>query len=133
MITESHNENVLTHVQIEIEDIQEEVDFWNSSVVCYVVGENPRMNVMKGFIRRTWRNLKVDKVSMVKKGVYLVRFQTMESRDKVLAGHNFFDSKPLILRPWSVHMNMEQEEIRVVPIWIQLKFKFKYLGGQIFV
>lgn len=39
-------------VQIEIEDIQDEIDYWNSSIVSYVIGANPPLPVMKGFIRR---------------------------------------------------------------------------------
>lgn len=80
----------MSPIHIELDDIQDEVDFWNSSVVCYIVGANTLLNVMEGFIRRIWRNLKVNKVVMVKKGVYLVRFLTMDSRDKVFAGHYFF-------------------------------------------
>ncbi|XP_056685457.1 uncharacterized protein [Spinacia oleracea] len=53
---------------------------------------------MEGYVRRVWRNQKVDKVSMVKK------------------------------RGIPVDMNMEKEEIRVVPIWVQLKLNFKYWG-----
>lgn len=39
-------------VQIEIEDIQDKIDYWNSYIVCYVIGANPPLPVMKGFIRR---------------------------------------------------------------------------------
>ena len=113
-------------VQIELDDIQSEIDFWNSAVVCYVVGANPPINVMEGYVRRIWGGLKVDKVVLVKKGVYLVRFLSMESRDKVLQGHYFFDSKPLIVKPWDQDLDMDKEEVQVVPIWIQLKLNFKY-------
>ncbi|XP_021845308.2 uncharacterized protein [Spinacia oleracea] len=50
----------------------------------------------------------------------------MESRDKVLQGHYFFDSKPLIVKPWDQDLDMDKEEVQVVPIWIQLKLNFKY-------
>ncbi|XP_056697705.1 uncharacterized protein [Spinacia oleracea] len=52
----------------------------------------------------------------------------MEARDTVLTGHCFFDKKPLIVRPWSVDMDMEKEEVQVIPIWIQLRLNFKYWG-----
>ncbi|XP_021850472.2 uncharacterized protein [Spinacia oleracea] len=32
------------------------------------------------------------------------------------------------MKPWSVDMDMEKEEIRSVPIWIQLKLNIKYWG-----
>ncbi|XP_021861971.2 uncharacterized protein [Spinacia oleracea] len=119
-------EDTIAPVQIELDDIQSEIDFWNSTVVCYIVGANPPINVMEGFVRRIWGSLKVDKVVLVKKGVYLVRFLSMESRDKVLKGHYFFDNKPLIVKPWDQDVDMEKEVVQVVPIWIQLKLNFKY-------
>lgn len=65
---------------------------------------------------------------MTKKGVFLVRFLTMDSRDKVLSGRYFFDSKPLILKAWSAEMDMEKEDVQLVPIWVKLKLNFKYWG-----
>ena len=49
----NHDEPVLLDsnvnpIEIDFEDIQEEVDFWNSAVVCYIVGSNPPLNVMEG-------------------------------------------------------------------------------------
>lgn len=119
---------VSSPVQIDLNDIQDEVDFWNSSIICYIIGANPPIHVMEGFIRRIWKNFNVDKVVLVKKGIYLVRFLTMDMRDKVTSGHFFFDSKPMIVKPWSVDMDMEKEEIKSVPIWIQLILNFKYWG-----
>lgn len=127
---ESKDLNVQTDspVQIELDDIQEEVEFWNSSVICYIIGANPPAHVMDGFVRRIWRKFNVDKVIMVKKGIYLVRFLTMDMRDKVLLGHHFFDSKPVIVKPWSVEMDIEKEEVKSVPIWVQMQLNFKYWG-----
>lgn len=65
------NRTCVNEVKIDMEDIQEEVDFWNSAVICYVVGSNPPIQVMEGFIWRIWKNFQVDKVAMVKKGIYI--------------------------------------------------------------
>ena len=62
-----------TVVKIDDEDIQSEVDFWSSSVIYYVIGVNPPAYVMEGFIRKIWKNLGVDKVGMLKTGVFIVR------------------------------------------------------------
>ncbi|XP_056697466.1 uncharacterized protein [Spinacia oleracea] len=107
---------------------QEEVDFWSSSIICYVVGANPPIHVMEGFIRRIWKKYYVDKVVLVKKGVFLVRFLTMDMTDKVTSGHLFFDNKPMVVKPWNVDMDMEKEDLKYVPIWIQLRLNFKYWG-----
>ena len=37
--------------------------------------------------------MRVDKLPVVKKGIFLVRFEAMDSRDNVFAGNYFFDKK----------------------------------------
>lgn len=61
-------------VKINVDDIQEEVDFWNPVVICYVAGSNPLIQVMTGFFRCIWKKLGIDKVALLKKGIYIVRF-----------------------------------------------------------
>lgn len=71
-------------------EIQDETDYWSSFVVCYVIGTNPPIQVMDGFIRRVWKAYNVDKVVMVKKGRFIVRYTAMVSCDKVLSRAFFF-------------------------------------------
>lgn len=62
------NECVLNNmVKIELEDIQSMIDFWSLSVVCYVIGADPPVHVMDGFVRRIWKNKGIDRVAMIKK------------------------------------------------------------------
>lgn len=81
-LTENHIHR--NDVKIETDVIQEEIDFWNSAVIYYVVGSNPPIEVMEGFIRRIWKKYNVDKVALIIKGIYIVRFMSMDNRDKVL-------------------------------------------------
>lgn len=67
-------------------------------------------------IRRILGHYKVDKVVFVKKGMYLVRFNAMKSRDKVLAGHFFFDNKPMMMKDWFVDMDRKKEEVKTLSI-----------------
>ncbi|KAL2923717.1 Nuclear protein MDM1 [Bienertia sinuspersici] len=61
--------------------------------------------------------------------MFLIRFQSMENRDKVLAmGRVFFDYKPVILKAWHVDMEINKEDIQKIPIWVQLDLHFKYWG-----
>lgn len=39
-------------VKITEEDIEDEIAFWNSALVCYVLGANSPLSVMEGFFRR---------------------------------------------------------------------------------
>ncbi|KAL2897990.1 putative shell protein 2, partial [Bienertia sinuspersici] len=116
-------------VQITSEDVQPEIEFWQSSVVAFVIGASPPVQVMEGFIRRIWKQYGVDKVINLPKGMYLIRINSMENRDKVLQHERpFFDSKPMILKPWVEDMDFMQDEIKKIPIWIQVSVDFKYWG-----
>lgn len=59
---------------ITFDDIAHEVTFWQSSVVCFVLGANPPLLVIDGFASGIWKNLEIDKIGMVVKEVFLVRF-----------------------------------------------------------
>ncbi|KMT03649.1 hypothetical protein BVRB_8g189880 [Beta vulgaris subsp. vulgaris] len=126
-ILQSENDKI---VRTELEDIQDEVCYWNSAIVCSVVGANPPLSVIEGFFMRIWKDLGVDKVASVEYGVYIVRFFTMENRDKVLSDyHPTFDKKPVICKPWHNDIVNFKDEISVVPIWIQLKnLNLKFWG-----
>lgn len=66
----------------------------------------------------------------MKKRIYIVRFQSMESRKKALDdGVKLFDKKPLIVEPWSPNMDMKKTEVEKVPIWVKFpELDLKYWG-----
>ncbi|KAL2900388.1 Ferredoxin--NADP reductase 1 [Bienertia sinuspersici] len=115
--------------QITQGDIKPEIDYWQSSIVGYVIGANPPGNVMEGFLRCIWKKFDIDKVVTIKKGMFLVRFCSIEKRDQVLSMEcPFFDSKPMIIKPWTEDMDLTKEDVKTVPIWIQLSVDFRYWG-----
>ncbi|XP_056685651.1 uncharacterized protein [Spinacia oleracea] len=124
------NENLIPPVIIELDDIEDEITFWKSAIVCYVLGANPPQHVMEGYVHRIWGKLGVDKVAMVGKGLLLIRFATMENCQKVInGGTQFFDSKPLIIKPWFEEINYAKDPIKQVPVWIKLPgLEVKYWG-----
>ena len=63
--------------KIEPHDVQSEIDYWKSAVLCSVIGANPPLEIIEGFVRRIWQTCEIDKVCFVRKGVYLVRFQNL--------------------------------------------------------
>ena len=72
----------------------------------------------------------MDKVVVISKGVYLVRFNAMDSRESVLQGHYFFDSKPVIMKPCHPDLALDKESSQSLPIWVQLKLGLKYWGRE---
>jgi len=81
-------------------DIEEEIAYWQNTVVYCVLKANPPVEVIKGFVKRIWSAYAIDKVLLVKKGLYLVRF--LEAQDAKTVAHNglyHFDHKPFIVKP----------------------------------
>ena len=70
-------------VKITYEDIEEEVLFWNSAIVCYVLGANPPVQVFEGFLRRVWKD-KIDRIGSPKHGIFVVRFHDAGIREQIL-------------------------------------------------
>ncbi|KAL2933915.1 2 3 4 5-tetrahydropyridine-2 6-dicarboxylate N-succinyltransferase [Bienertia sinuspersici] len=60
----------------------------------------------------------VDKVSMLEKGIFLVRFLTVENRDKIAGGKVLFDYKPVCLKGWESELEVNKEDFKIVPIWV---------------
>ncbi|KAL2935158.1 hypothetical protein RDABS01_018276, partial [Bienertia sinuspersici] len=48
-------------VKIEMDEIQPELDYWQSSIYCQILGANPPLNVADGYFRRIRKNHGVDK------------------------------------------------------------------------
>ncbi|XP_062094246.1 uncharacterized protein LOC133800306 [Humulus lupulus] len=112
-----------------MEDIEEEIAFWNSAMVCYVLGANPPLGVFEGFVKRMWKE-QVDRVGLINHGIFIVRFHNVEKRDEVISGgFMFFDKKPIIMKPWVASIDFKKENVEKAPIWIQLKgLDLKYWG-----
>ena len=65
----------------------------------------------------------------MEKGLFIVTFQTMESREKVVKeDYLFFDGKPVMIKAWTQDVDFKRDKIRHVPIWVQLNLDFKYWG-----
>lgn len=119
-----------SNVKITAEDIHEEVEFWKTGVVCYVLGSNPPQSVMEGYFNRIWGKLGIDLVAQVQRGVFLVRFHTAESRMKVVEeGVQMFDRKPVIVKPWQHDIELKKEIMDNIQVWIRLPgLNVKYWG-----
>ncbi|XP_074283310.1 uncharacterized protein LOC141607861 [Silene latifolia] len=104
------------------EDVKDELEYWQNSVFCFILGANPPVEVVDGFIKRIWGHLPIDKVSFLPNGVFLVRFNTKAAKDRVLQqGHYLFDNKPLIVRPWSPDVELNKDDVKEVPVWVRLE------------
>ncbi|KAL2929298.1 Bifunctional protein PyrR, partial [Bienertia sinuspersici] len=92
-------------------------------------GRNPwRRNRVSYVVKR---NHGVDKVVLVGKGIFLVRFKAMDHlRDMLNGEHYLFDSKPLIVKPCNLDMEILKKPVIAIPIWVQLPKLDPGMGAQ---
>lgn len=101
-------------VKIDVEYIQDQINYWESSMIYYVVGPNPPFSIMEGLLRRIWAKKGIEKIVVVNKGIFLVRFHSIEQRDVIQNEvFQFFDKKPLIMKKWHVDMDFKNEELKL--------------------
>lgn len=84
-----------------------------------MLGANPPNHVMTGYLNRIWHSRGIDKIIQVKKGVFLVRFQTDQQYEEVMQNSMIhFDEKPLIVLPWTPDLTSNKADIQSVAVWV---------------
>ncbi|XP_074305950.1 uncharacterized protein LOC141641178 [Silene latifolia] len=108
-------------LQLTVEDVDSEIAYWDTAIVCYVLGGNPPWELLEGFVRKLWAAYKIVKISFLPNGVFLVRFLTKECQTLVLQqGFPMFDNKPVVVKQWTESCSLHKERVKFVPIWVRL-------------
>lgn len=88
-------------------------------VVCYVTRANPPLQVVEGFVRKIWKDQVIDKIGMVNRGVFLVRFASKKDQDKACNMNGIlFDKKPFIVKPCIPKISYDKASLSTVPVWV---------------
>ncbi|KAM6589753.1 hypothetical protein CsatA_012358 [Cannabis sativa] len=67
---------------------------------------------------------------MLSYGIFIIRFNSLKDRDQILeGGYIFFNRRPVIMKAWDPNVNFKKEDVKKVPIWVQLEdLDLKYWG-----
>lgn len=102
-------------------EIELETTKWNSALIVYVVGNQPSMESMHGFVANTWNFVAASEVFYHNDDYLLIRFKTMEDRDAILcSGPYTFNSRPIIIKKWKADFDFRGEVLKTIPLWVQL-------------
>ncbi|CAK8576479.1 unnamed protein product [Lathyrus sativus] len=113
--------NGVIEIEIEQEDIEIEVQFWDNALVLYVVGEGLSMNTVKNFMQKMWNFLKIPDLYYHDEGYFLLRFNSHEDRDAVMMkGPYTIRNMHMILKERRPEFNLKKDLLRTLPIWIKL-------------
>ncbi|KAJ8444078.1 hypothetical protein Cgig2_025079 [Carnegiea gigantea] len=76
-----------------------EFEYRYTAVICGVVGANPPVDVIDGFVHRIWENMSIDKALQARKEVLLVRFNNVEDKMAVIQRQIYcFNKKAFIVQ-----------------------------------
>ncbi|CAK8535666.1 unnamed protein product [Lathyrus sativus] len=113
--------NGVIEIDIEQEDIETELRFWDNALILYVVGDNLSLNTMKNFMRRMWNFIKIPDLYYHDDRYFLLRFNSHEDKEAVMMkGPYTIRNMPMILKKWQSGFNLKQDLLRTLPIWIKL-------------
>ncbi|XP_074288389.1 uncharacterized protein LOC141613551 [Silene latifolia] len=77
--------------------------------------------LVEDYIYNVWGRFGVERVSFLDNGVFLVRFTKNEDRDALLQSvYYLYDNKPIVIKPWTVDMELVKAKVDVVPVWVKL-------------
>lgn len=73
---------------------------------------HPPFSVLNGYIKRLWGKYGINKISMLKNGIVLVRFDTTEGQAEVIQGGIYhFDNKHFIVKVWHPDFDFTREKL----------------------
>ncbi|KAJ8421325.1 hypothetical protein Cgig2_020387 [Carnegiea gigantea] len=95
------------------------------------LGPNPPFEVIQGFFKRMWVAFEMDKIIQVRKGVFLVHFVNVQDKIAVeKRGIYYFDAKLFLVKGWNPKMDLHNENLKSLPIWVQLsKLDIRFWGS----
>ncbi|VFQ81013.1 unnamed protein product [Cuscuta campestris] len=122
-------------VRLTQEDIVDPGTYWNSVLICCILGANPPLDVIKGFLSRIWSSYEIEGISFLKESQFIVKFRKEEDRNEIIKRKYYYmDNKPVLVKEWFPGSKIDLMELKDVPIWIQfpdLDLKYWSLSGLI--
>lgn len=108
-------------VEIEDEDVEEELKYWESALIMYVIGGELSMNAVKNFMIKFWNFIQLPEVYYNDEGYFILRFKAMKDKEEVLKrGPYTIQRMTMFLIEWKEDFSMEKDMMRTLPIWIKL-------------
>ncbi|KAM3337632.1 hypothetical protein P3S68_031957 [Capsicum galapagoense] len=107
-------------VTIDENDIRAQEDYWDKSLIGYVIWDIPYVRSMENYVEQVWNFVPKPQILYHDNGYYMFRFNIIEDRDRVMqAGPYTFHNKPFILQHWEIDFDFDPEYIRRIPLWVQ--------------
>ena len=118
-------------IEIEDEDIESEIRYWENALILYVLGGDLSMNTIKNFMERNWNFVQLPDLYYHDDGYFLLRFKSHDDMEVVvMKGPYTIRSMPVVLKEWRPDFSLKQDMLRTIQIWIKLPKLPLYLWGE---
>lgn len=106
---------------------------WQNALVGVLLGLSITFSVVKQFVNSKWREIGKVEVTMLRKGLYVFNFETVESKNLVLDQSPWpWGSRMMYLRQWSPDLDLETTGFKSVPVWVHLPgLKLHYYTNEV--
>lgn len=95
------------------------------------MGSDLSMNAIKQFMTKVWSFIALSELYYNKTGYFIVRFRSEADRDQVMEqGPYSIYGIPLFIRDWSPDFEVNEDLMRVLPLWIKLPQLPLHLRGE---
>jgi hypothetical protein len=103
------------------EAIEEGISKWSSSLVGQFLDKPLPFYIVKRTVDALWAQYGKVEVFLLENGLYLFRFTDERIRDEIMEAKLWhIANKPLILRKWTLGMQLLKISLSTVPVWIKL-------------
>ncbi|KAJ8446749.1 hypothetical protein Cgig2_002704 [Carnegiea gigantea] len=116
--------NGVKYAKIEKEDVVPELGYWQSA------GEIILRISLKVLFIEFRKAYDISKVILVRKGIFLIRFNNLQDKQAVVQRRFFFfNIKPFVVKAWNPEISINNEALSSVLIWVQFPdLDIKYWG-----
>lgn len=108
-------------VDIEENDIECEVKFWDSTLIKYVIGKDMSMNAVKEYMVKFWNFIQLSELYYHDEGYFILKFKAHKDKDLVvMRGSYTIRNMPMVLKDWSPDFDFKRDMLCTLPVWIKL-------------
>ncbi|KAI4318323.1 hypothetical protein MLD38_032048 [Melastoma candidum] len=94
---------------------------WGSCIVGFMIGKHVDPSIIRRVCTQIWGKRGLSQVSVVGHKRILLRFEKEQQMEAILSRSDWHIAGcPVLLRKWSVGLQLSDKELRNVPCWVQL-------------
>ncbi|XP_019227734.1 PREDICTED: uncharacterized protein LOC109209025 [Nicotiana attenuata] len=102
-------------------EIEEQCKKWKTTLIGYVLGGNPSFKEMLKFVYGVWNSVTTQMIFLHDDGYFIFHFESMEDKIEIFQnGPYTFNNRPMVLKDCDPDFQIQNESMRIVPIWINL-------------